>query len=220
MLTLPIMFLDLETRAREDAADFLPEPTAPANYKDPAKIAEYVAAKQQEQLARAALDPDLGYIAAVGYRIYPAGEVVTLLTDVNYSESALLEAVWQVFTDCLGRACGYNIIGFDIPYLQRRSLVLGVKPLCPPRLGSRYANEPILDLMGALYGWQGGAKGLKNVARLLDIPNPLPDMDGSLVATMDADTLRAYVANDIAMIVALFEKMDGLYWPSVIPALV
>ncbi len=41
----PILFFDIETTANPDALSLLPEPSAPANYKDADKIALYVSEK-------------------------------------------------------------------------------------------------------------------------------------------------------------------------------
>ena len=45
---------------------FVPEPEAPANYKDAAKIAAYIADKKQTAIERMALDVDFAQINAVG----------------------------------------------------------------------------------------------------------------------------------------------------------
>jgi hypothetical protein len=70
----------------------------------------------------------------------------------------------------------------------------------------RYQVQPTTDLYGLLYNWQPG-KGLKTVCKLYDIPNPLPDLDGSQVAGMDDETLPAYAANDVRLCIDLFERM-------------
>jgi hypothetical protein len=54
---------------------------------------------------------------------------------------------------------------------------------------------------------------MKTVARLLGLPNPLAGVDGSQVAAMDDAALLAYVANDVNLETALWERMDGIYWP-------
>jgi hypothetical protein len=68
------LFFDIETRANPAALARLPEPEAPANYKDAAKIAAYLAEKKVQQAAQAALDPDTGYISPIAYQIGAGGE--------------------------------------------------------------------------------------------------------------------------------------------------
>jgi len=76
---------------------------------------------------------------------------------------------------------------------------------------AKYRTEPTIDLMGILYNW-GQAKSLKWVCKRYGINNPLPDLDGSKVKDMDAETLRAYSANDVYLVVQLYEKMQGVYF--------
>jgi len=67
--------------------------------------------------------------------------------------------------------------------------------------------------MGILYNW-GNARGLKWVCKRYEIPNPLPDLDGSQVANMDRDTLRKYAGNDLALLIELYKRMCGVYLPA------
>ncbi len=208
------LILDIETAARPEALAYLPEPTAPANYKDEAKIAAYIDAKRAEQAAQAALDPDTGQITAVAFRLHPDGDPTQalLVGDEHVpDERALLVAVWQEIDKTNGHIAGYNVMGFDLPFILRRSMALGVKPT-PILTFSRYQTRPIRDLMAILYNWGNGAKGLKTVAKIYGIPNPLPDLNGSQVATMDRETLRRYVANDVDLTAALYDRMTGYYW--------
>jgi len=113
-----------------------------------------------------------------------------------------------------GYAAGYNIIGFDLPMLQRRSFALAVKPglLSLPAISpAKYRTQPILDLMGVLYNWDR-SRGLKWVCKRYGIPNPLPDLDGSMVGEMDRATLRKYVANDVNLTIQLYRWMQGVYF--------
>ena len=87
---------------------------------------------------------------------------------------------------------------------------LNVPVVFKPNL-AKYRLLPTLDLMGVLYNWQN-FKGLKFVAQRYGLNNPLPDLDGSQVATMDANTLRAYVENDVNLVYQLWQKMSGVYF--------
>src|SRR3990167_6188107 len=62
----PWMAFDLESVPMPSCADYLTDPIeAPANYKDPLKIAAWVEEKRQKQIADAGLDLDLCEIAAI-----------------------------------------------------------------------------------------------------------------------------------------------------------
>ena len=207
-----MLFFDIETEANPDAIQFMPEPQAPGNYKDEAKIAAYIAEKKAEQVERAALDADYGRIVAIGVK--QDNKLIQSWVDGDkgqyYDERQIILWFWDVFNDHNGECCGYNITGFDLPYLMRRSFALGIKPPMIPDL-RRYQTYPTLDLMMVLYGWQN-FKGLKFVAERYGLDNPLPELDGSQVATMDADTLRAYVENDVNLVYQLYKRMEGVYF--------
>ncbi|MEN6318476.1 MAG: hypothetical protein ABFD82_06935 [Syntrophaceae bacterium] len=204
-----ILFFDIETEVNPEAVDLIQVPSAPSNYKDPDKIAAYLAEKKEESLKNAALDADYGRIVAISMQVGLYGQVIT--NDINSDhEWRLLDNFWNAYNDSHGFSCGYNIIGFDLPYLMRRSFDLGIYVPIIPTL-AKYRTEPTIDLMGILYNW-GQAKSLKWVCKRYGIDNPLPDLDGSQVKDMDAETLRAYSANDVQLVVELYEKMQGIYF--------
>jgi len=207
-------FFDFETVANPAAVALLPDPTPPSNYKDPDKIAAWVADKKAAAIESAALDPDLGAIAAVSWLVYgdPAGQQTLLVDEDVPDEAALLRAFWKVLTEKVGAhyLVGYNILGFDLPWLMRRSMAHGIPANWPMKL-SKYQVDPITDLYGILYNWQPG-KGLKTVAALHNIPNPLAGLDGSMFPQMPPDLQRQYVGNDVQLCVHLFNLMNGIYF--------
>ena len=204
-----ILFFDIETEVNPDAVNFIQAPNAPSNYKDQEKIAAYVAEKQAETLKTAALDPDYGKIIAIA--MTGDLDLEPIVIDYHdYNEKQLLEQFWLYYEECNGYSCGYNIIGFDLPYIMRRSFDLGLKVPLLPSL-AKYRLEPTIDLMGILYNW-GAAKGLKWVCKRYGIENPFEGLDGSMVQDMDIETLRAYVANDVKLVQALYKKMSGVYF--------
>jgi hypothetical protein len=209
-MSIQRLFIDIETVANPDMVALLPEPKAPSTYKDPEKIAAYVAEKKVQQLAEAALDPDTGRVAAVGIMGTLDLAPQAYLAQGDVSERRLLTWAWGMMARSNGNLVGYNLLGFDIPFMLRRSMALGIKPPMLPFM-ARYRMEPITDLYAILYSWQPG-KGLKAVCRMYGIHNALPELDGSQVAGMDAATRRKYVCNDVLLTAALFEKMNGIYF--------
>lgn len=203
------LFFDIETTANFDALQFMPEPSAPSNYKDADKIAAYIADKKSEQMQSAALDADYGRIIAIGTRM--GGQTVTHLVGdpETPTENDLISWFWRLHSEAYS-TCGYNIIGFDYPYLLRRSMDLHIPVVHRPNL-AKYQTTGVIDLMGILYNW-GQAKGLKFVCKRYGIENPLPDLDGSMVETMDPETLRKYCGNDVDMTARLYERMAGVYF--------
>jgi len=204
-----MLFFDIETEANAEALEYMDEPTAPSNWKDPDKIAKYIEEKKAEQADKAALDADYGKINAIGWKSDDE-EYNAVLLGNPYSEKELVEGFWKLYKKHNGYSCGYNIIGFDLPYLMRRSFGLGIKIPIIPNL-AKYRTSPTLDLMMVLYNWYG-YKGLKWVAKRYGLDNPLPDLEGSQVAEMDTDTLKAYVKNDVYLTYQLWERMKGVYF--------
>ena len=208
-----MIIFDIETRANKEALEFLPEPQAPSNYKDEAKIRAYVEDKRIEQVDKAALDPDYGEIIAIGIAFLdPLGNLKSeeYKTHYLFSEAEMINRFWKYYAENSGRSCGYNIIGFDLPYLLRRSFALGIQPSIIPDL-RRYQTHPTLDLMMVLYNWQN-YKGFKFVAERYGIHNQWSELDGSMVADMNKETLVNYVANDTLMTYELYKKMKGIYF--------
>lgn len=208
----PVLFFDIETTANPDAIALLPEPSAPANYKDADKIAQYVSEKKAEQIAQAPLDADLGKVIAIAMQFGVENQVeVSLAGDPETrTETELIKRFWSAYARADGRSCGYNIIGFDLPYLLRRSFELGITVPIFPRL-AKFQTEPTIDLMGILYNW-GTPRGLKWVCKRYGIENPLPELNGSQVAEMDRETLRKYAGNDVYLAVELYKRMCGVYF--------
>lgn len=220
------LFFDIETEANPETCALIPEPVieAPANYKDPEKIAQYITEKTEAAktaaLEKAALDADYGRILSIGATFQPDYEVSVFVVgdpcidapDGVWTEDLILSRFWELFGHCRGFCVGYNILNFDLPYLMRRSMALGVPIPIQPNL-VRYRTEPVTDLMAILYNWGSERyKGLKQVAKLYGIPNRCPDVDGSKVKDLDRETLRAYQESDVRLVVDLYCRMNGIYF--------
>ncbi len=205
------LIFDIETEASPEALALVPEPKAPKNYKDPDKIAQYVAEKKLELTSNAALDPDLGHIAAIGIRqgLYGTSKAL-LLGDAGIpNERVLIGTFWEFFYASAGMCAGYNILEFDLPFLLRRSFDLGLKPSRQPDM-RKWGSSLSLDLYQVLYHGKPG-HGLKWVCKRYGIPNSLDELDGSQFAEMDPATRREYVRNDVELTAQLLERMNGIY---------
>jgi hypothetical protein len=206
------VFLDIETEGVRMDEEYMPEFTAPVNYKDPDKVLAYVEKKREDFLRGLALDLDHARIRAIGLAKGLKSEPKAYLVSDDASEKEALEFFW--FQASGRMLSGYNIRGFDLPILLRRSWDLRV-PVGIPIDTGRYSRS-VYDIMQVLYheGYGPGPRyrGLKEVCRLYGIPNPLPDMDGSKVKDMDDEMLEKYVANDVRMVQRLAAKMRGWYW--------
>lgn len=201
--------IDLESVASPDAAAMLDPVRAPSNWKDPAKIAAYVAEKQAEQVSKAALEPDLCEVVAIGIRSHYDG-LLQAVTRGEYAEAELLERVWVALGD---RAIiGYNCLSFDLPVLIRRSQLLGVKY---PSLNLDRFRTPHVDLMQKLSF--NGALTFRSLAFYkrrfkLDVPeDPYSGADiAGLVAAGNWQAVADHVRCDVQTTAALAQRLGYL----------
>lgn len=208
-----VLFLDIETVADPAKIGLLPEPTAPANYKDEQKIKEYVEQKKKDQVAKIALDPDYAAVRSIGWA-FDSDKVIVRTSDGCQSPLEY-ERLWNITKDICAPAVivGWNLLGFDIPFLMRRCMYHGIPwPtwLCNLR---RYQTRPYLDLMQVYSNWGAFPYiSLKQAAKLHGIEIPAGDKDGSMVATMTEQELIEYQKSDIIITRELYHKMKGIYF--------
>lgn len=135
------MILDIETIALDEAANFIEEPTAPANYKDPAKIEAYVADAKAKAINRCALDPDLCRVVAIGWQAHDCSDV--WIAPSAQHERDVIRDFWRLAAPFY---IGFNLLSFDLPVLIRRSQYLGVD-VPPIALNLDKYRTPHIDLM-------------------------------------------------------------------------
>jgi predicted PolB exonuclease-like 3'-5' exonuclease len=201
------LFIDIETIARPGAEVLLPEVQAPANYKDPEKIAAYIAEARAKQAEKMALDVDCCEIVTI---VSARDNHASRVWDVSKfeSEAVMLQAFWGVIP-IVFPLVGYNVGEFDLPILMRRSFLLGVKPSIAWEY-RKYQKDNVLDLMQVLYNWSPPYRSLKHVCRLCGIPEP--EGDGADVATMTPEQRIAHCKSDVEATRALYNKGKGYYW--------
>jgi len=208
------LVLDIETAPLDDAADYLEPVSAPSNYKDEAKIAEYCAKAQAEQLAKAALDVDLCRVVAIawhdGHQIQVSlGETVG---DDSRSEWVCLYDFWCAVQVGGLPLVGFNILQFDLPVLYRRSMYLGIE--APELERGKYRHGNVIDLADLLS--EQGRLRLRSLDFYcrrfgIDIP-PVgegKDVPG-WVAAGQWDQVEEHVRADVARTAALAKRIGVL----------
>jgi hypothetical protein len=205
------IILDIETIAI-DGAGALSEPvSAPANYKDPVKIAAYIEEAQKAQTDKAALYPWTARVAALGWIDNDGRETVMLGQDEHY-EALAIRAFWaSVYHDdnrFVQPIIGYNHRAFDLPVLLARSILLGIEA---PALNLDRYRTPHIDLMDRLT-WHGvvQARSLKWFAKRFGLP--VDDEVGGkdiagLVASGDWALVESHCLSDIRLTKALAERL-------------
>lgn len=195
-----MIVFDIETGplARAEIEPLCPEFEAPSNYANPDKIAAYVEAKREEWFSRAALSALTGRVLAIGYQ---AGDGFGCFATGDEGED--IAGFWDLMTDngaITNRIVGFNILGFDIPFLVRRSWKLGI-PVPYSLFRGRWANEALIDLMDV---WKCGCRdqsvSLRALARFLGVGDKTGQgKDFADLLERDREAALAYLENDVRL---------------------
>lgn len=163
------IFFDIETGPLPDSfLDMVaPEFEAPGNYKNPEAIAKNIDEQRAKWKSRAALSPLTGKVLCIGV-LDLAGAFQTF--DGDGDEAQLLND-FRAFVDLHQSAnlAGFNIFGFDIPFITKRAWAKNVKPCIRPGF-QFYRQDRFIDLRAI---WQMGDKhaegSLNAIAKFLGI---------------------------------------------------
>jgi len=196
---------------------FEPAEVKTGNIKDPekvaAKIAEAEVNHRRDFFDRAALDPLTGRVIAIGVMAMAEGgkRKAEVYIIGHEDEARTLSEFWDVTRGEMGRLnpmIGFNIFGFDLPFLFRRSWKHRVPVPFGLRRG-RYWNDQLLDLRDA---WQLGdrqARGsLDSIAKHLGVG--AKNGDGKAFAQLwqsDRKQAEAYLRNDIELTAKVAEAL-------------
>jgi predicted PolB exonuclease-like 3'-5' exonuclease len=168
---------DIETVPQDEAKllALAPEFTAPANLKDPEKIAAAIAKKRADYLADAALNWKTAEVVLIG-----AGDEKEVHSFTSSSEKQLVGEFLDLISTELDEGTavgGHNVRGFDLPMLINRARVLGLK--VPTNLITFWKGRPkwhdyIFDTLEILsFGKAFDGNGVDDVARVFGLPPKL-----------------------------------------------
>lgn len=206
----------------ELSREFSPEQVKVGNLKDPVKIQEKIAAARAEHeawqagaearrqaaeedwYAAAALSPMTGQVLALGST--DDGDNVFVWCCKNApdidglgTEAGIITAFWESFQSSVEPYVGHNIFGFDLPFLMRRSFLLGVDVPQHVRKG-RYWHANFVDTMEV---WGCGSRdmiGLDLLAKACGLPGKMEGVNGADFARLlidEPDTAIAYLVQDV-----------------------
>lgn len=180
----------------------------PANYKNPDTIAAYIEENAQEAWEKTALDGWKGHVSCI----------VADGTEYKVDNISIEKSILNYFFRDLKESTlvGHNIIGFDIPFLTKRALVLGVK-LPPEHIWPRSLkpwDNKVFDTMTQL----GNGKefiSLDNLARNLGIKGK-GNTTGKQVHYMWQnglhDEIAEYCADDVRIVREIHERFLSVGW--------
>lgn len=164
---------------------------------------------------RAALSPVTGRILAIGLANPEKPGGVIVFDDSPTGEANMLQTVWRKFAACraAGRSIvGFNIAGFDLPFMVRRSWLLGVAvPATIFDASGRYLDRCFVDL---LVRWRCGnhqdSIRLADLSRFLSVgdkPKGINGADFHRLWSTDRAQATEYLLNDLAMTMRCAARM-------------
>lgn len=125
------------------------------------------------------------------------------------TEKEMLTKFWAA-ANGVWRFVGHNIWAFDLPFIYKRSIINGVKPL--PLNFARYRNVPIYDTMMEWELWNVmKSQKLDTLAKILGLPTSKDEMDGSMVADYfkqgKVEEIKKYCMKDVELTRKVYYKM-------------
>lgn len=203
-----ILFLDIETVPASESYEELDTETqllfeAKTSYQRKDEISA-----KEFYMESGGIWAEFGKIVclSVGYFSFKNGLRQFRTTSFYGDEKELLQSFANLLNNYFSRPqhvlCGHNAKEFDFPYIARRMLVNDVKlPVKLNLMGKKPWEVPHLDTMEM---WKFGDfknfTSLKLLTKILNIPSPKDDIDGSEVRKV------YYQENDINRIVRYCEK--------------
>lgn len=190
---------------------------APANYKDPEKIAAYIEEQKEDVVNKAAFDGASNHIICIGVAIDDQPSVSFSIDGDVSKEAMMLDAFYSYLKDTVGnwQHCtwiGHNVINFDLKILRQRSMILGVKPpanIIIPANSKPWESNPYDTMM------QWDAKNfikLDKLALALNIPMG-KSMSGADVYPLwqqgEYDAIADYCRGDVDLVRLVYERMTA-----------
>jgi DNA polymerase elongation subunit (family B) len=181
---------------------------------------EAFAAARRELERYMALRPEFGHVICIGMGHDARGrgdlETKALTARAIGDERQILEAFWEVVRSARDwRFVTYNGLAFDLPYLVRRSIYLGVAPSTGLPLRP-YAPDTHFDVMRVLSNWErADVVRLDVVAELLGLQKSPPGMEGSQVLGLwragRIDDIEAYCLGDVRLAYEVFLRVEPYF---------
>jgi len=213
------LFLDLETIPTTDpdviariAANIKP----PATMKKQEIIDKWVAEEKQaaidEAVAKTAFDGTYGKICAVAYAFDDGPVVGACHTDEPILLANFFDGVRRASKT--GRditVVGHNVTGFDLKFLWKRAVILGIRPASLPFKAKPWDTAAVFDTMTQWDADQSKRISLDALCRVLGVPSPKGELDGSMVAGAFAagrySDIAEYNAGDVRAVREVYKRM-------------
>jgi len=212
-----IAAFDIETIPDMSKLHLLPPVEAAKNLKDPEKVAADIAEKRQKQIDKMGLDPLTARVFCYAFANdrYAHANILSEFNDDT--EREMVQGIMKVLGKEDMRLVTFNGIGFDLPFVYKRAIVLGVSPAnfgAPPLTAwtKRYSADNHYDLMKIWCQWESGSYVGLDVLASAILGQGKAEMDFTdfpeLIKTPEGrEKIKMYCAKDVALTWALFERM-------------
>jgi len=184
---------------------------APSNYKDVAKIDEYIAAKKieidaafDERYRKTSFDGALGQVVCVSYAIDDNEPVVIYSSEWKDSENFILtnlyldlQKAYNPNSQVRPVFIGHNIVSFDLRFLLQRSIIVGVKPPMFIPFKAKPWDDVVFDTMTAWAG-VGNRVSMAKLCEVFKIDAKGSEVDGEIDGSKVWDYVQAGRIDDVA----------------------
>jgi len=164
-----------------------------------------------------ATSPYFGEILTIGLHRHcdvRGSETSALVGD----EKEFLTRFWNMLKNFSGTFISFNGLGFDVPFILKRSMYHGIKPTNSDFMDTRrYQRHPHFDVMMMMADWDRfRSPSLQLACEHMGIPSP---KDGEVKASevygayQDGrlDEIVAYCKRDVVATFELYKRFNGYY---------
>jgi predicted PolB exonuclease-like 3'-5' exonuclease len=198
---------------------------APAQYKKADSIAAWLAenrdAEAEAAWLKTSFDGGAGQIVVIGFAVDDDAAHSCAVSDLSRAaERKVLQDFFCVVTDLGAHTLfvGHNLIGFDLPFIWKRAMVLGVKPPFWFPRAPRPWSEFVADTMLLWDPTQRAGGSMEKVCRAMGIDGK-GGMDGSQVWPLVREgrmaEVEAYCRGDIDRTRAIYRRANFIDAPAV-----
>ena len=209
---LSILFIDIETSSGKASFDDEPDFVKSILMKKFNKGDGY---DLDDFYSMTALKPEFGQVVCISVGMVVEGEV-RMKSFVGEESDLLVEFGKMCNTRRAPIFCGHNIKAFDIPYICKRMMILGVPvPDCLDLSGRKpWDIKHLLDTQEA---WSMGVfnsrTSLETLCLALGVETPKGDISGADVPKAffdgEIDRIKAYCEKDVFATCQLYYRMTG-----------
>lgn len=190
------IYFDIETIGTSDEAviaDIAATITPPKNYCKPETIAKWEAEEKPsliaEAVAKTSFDGGLGQVVCIGWAVDGEGPLCAYGEPEGNLLATFFQAVKEATrihysggkTDGTPIFVGHNIGGFDLRFLWQRAVINGIKPPSSIPFNVKPWEKSIADTMLMWNPERERRTSLDKLCRVLGIPTPKGELDGSKV---------------------------------------